>query len=98
MGLAGKLRLSRLFFYNCGMEQFISVEPLTPDHGKAVRSIYLGGIATGNAAFQQTVTDWEEWNAEHLHGYRMVARSKQWAAWRPVSRRLVCRGVAEVSI
>jgi L-amino acid N-acyltransferase YncA len=84
------------------MEQSISIEPLTPDHWNAVRSIYLGGIATGNATFQQTAPDWEEWNADHLRGCRMVARSKQeivgWAALSPVSRRMVYRGVAEVSI
>jgi L-amino acid N-acyltransferase YncA len=84
------------------MERSISIEPLTADHWEAVRSIYSEGIATGNATFQQTVPDWEEWDAGHLQACRLVARSEQeivgWAALSPVSRRAVYRGVAEVSI
>jgi L-amino acid N-acyltransferase YncA len=84
------------------MEHAISVEPLTADHWEAVRSIYLEGIATGNATFQQTAPDWEEWSAGHMPACRMVARSARrivgWAALSPVSRRPVYRGVAEVSI
>jgi L-amino acid N-acyltransferase YncA len=78
------------------------IELLTADHWEAVRSIYLQGIATGNATFQQTVPDWQEWDAEHLPTCRLVARSERetvgWAALSPVSRRPVYRGVAEVSI
>ena len=84
------------------MERSILIEPLTADHWEAVRSIYLQGIATGNATFQQTVPDWQEWDAGHLPTCRLVARSKWeiagWAALSPVSRRPVYRGVAEVSI
>jgi L-amino acid N-acyltransferase YncA len=84
------------------MERSISIEPLTVDHWDAVRSIYLQGIATGNATFQHTVPDWQEWDAGHLPACRLVARSEQeivgWAALSPVSRRPVYRGVAEVSI
>jgi L-amino acid N-acyltransferase YncA len=71
-------------------------------HWDAVRSIYLQGIATGNATFQQAAPDWKEWDAGHLRTCRMVARSEQvivgWAALSPVSSRRVYRGVAEVSI
>src|SRR5882724_3207004 len=84
------------------MERSILIEPLTADHCEAVRSIYLQGIATGNATFQQTVPDWQEWNEGHLPTCRLVARSEReivgWAALSPVSRRPVYRGVAEVSI
>jgi len=84
------------------MERSLSIEPLTLDHWDAVRSIYLQGIATGNATFQETVPDWQEWDAGHLPACRLVARSEQeivgWAALSPVSRRPVYRGVAEVSI
>jgi len=84
------------------MERCILIEPLTADHWEAVRSIYLQGIATGNATFQQTVPDWQEWNAGHLSTCRLVARSEReiagWAALSPVSRRPVYRGVGEVSI
>lgn len=84
------------------MEHPIFIEPLTAEHWEAVRSIYLEGIATGNATFQQTAPDWEEWNAGHMPACRMVARSERqivgWAALSSVSRRPVYRGVAEVSI
>jgi phosphinothricin acetyltransferase len=90
------------FFYNGPMERSLSIEPLTADHWEAVRSIYLQGIATGNATFQQAVPGWEEWDAGHLRTCRTVARSEQdivgWAALSPVSMRPVYRGVAEVSI
>jgi L-amino acid N-acyltransferase YncA len=83
-------------------EGAISIEPLVASHWDAVRSIYLEGIATGNATFQQTAPDWKEWNAGHLPGCRMVARLGQdivgWAALNPVSSRPVYQGVAEVSI
>jgi L-amino acid N-acyltransferase YncA len=88
--------------YNCPMDRPISIEPLVAAHWDAVRSIYLQGIATGNATFQQTAPDWKQWDADHLPECRVVARSGQevvgWAALSPVSSRAVYRGVAEVSI
>jgi L-amino acid N-acyltransferase YncA len=84
------------------MQRSISIEPLIADHWEAVRSIYLQGIATGNATLQQTAPDWEEWNSGHLPVCRLVARSGDeiagWAALSPVSRRPVYLGVAEVSV
>jgi L-amino acid N-acyltransferase YncA len=84
------------------MDRPIAIEPLVADHWDAVRLVYLQGIATGNATFQQTAPGWKEWNAGHLRACRMVARSGQevvgWAALSPASSRLVYRGVAEVSI
>jgi phosphinothricin acetyltransferase len=68
----------------------------------AVRAIYLEGIATGNATFEQTAPEWEKWNAGHLLAARIVARSNGtvlgWAALSGVSSRCVYAGVAEVSI
>jgi|SRR3984957_5160341 L-amino acid N-acyltransferase YncA len=84
------------------MEHPIFIEPLTAEHWEAVCSIYLEGIATGNATFQRTAPEWEEWDAGHLRSCRMVARSEGqivgWAALSQVSTRPVYRGVAEVSI
>ncbi|MGB6943974.1 MAG: N-acetyltransferase family protein [Bryobacteraceae bacterium] len=73
------------------------------DDWPAVRAIYLEGIATGNATFEQTAPDWDKWNAEHLAAVRIVARSSNgdvlgWAALSGVSSRCVYAGVAEVSI
>jgi L-amino acid N-acyltransferase YncA len=80
----------------------ISIAPLTAGHWDAVRSIYLEGIATGNATFQQSAPDWTEWDRAHLPTCRIVAVNQQeilgWAALSPVSSRCVYAGVAEVSV
>ena len=78
------------------------IAPLTPEDWDAVRSIYLEGIATGNATFAQSAPEWDEWDAGHLKTCRLVARSGGgvlgWAALSSVSGRCVYAGVAEVSI
>jgi L-amino acid N-acyltransferase YncA len=81
----------------------IRMEPMLPQDWPAVRAIYLEGIATGNATFEQTPPEWEKWDAGHLPGARIVARSDDgnvlgWAALSAVSNRCVYAGVAEVSI
>jgi L-amino acid N-acyltransferase YncA len=80
----------------------LQIEPLTPEHWPAVRSIYMEGIATGNATFQQTAPEWPEWDEAHLQPCRKVATERNqvvgWAALAPISRRPVYAGVAEVSI
>ncbi len=48
------------------MMQALSIEPLGEEHWDAVRRIYLEGIATGDATFQESAPGWEEWDAEHL--------------------------------
>ncbi|SPE40287.1 GCN5-related N-acetyltransferase [Candidatus Sulfopaludibacter sp. SbA3] len=67
-----------------------------------VRAIYLEGIATGNATFQKTAPDWQEWDSGHLAHSRLVARQDGkvlgWAALSRVSARPVYAGVAEVSV
>jgi L-amino acid N-acyltransferase YncA len=75
---------------------------MRPDDWPAVRAIYLEGIATGNATFEQTAPEWEKWDADHLRppeSWR--ARTGVvlgWAALRAVSGRWVYAGVAEVSV
>jgi phosphinothricin acetyltransferase len=80
----------------------VIVAPLLPEHWPAVRSIYLEGIATGNATFAQTAPDWDEWDAGHLASCRLVALDEGevvgWAALSAVSRRAIYAGVAEVSV
>jgi L-amino acid N-acyltransferase YncA len=76
---------------------------MRPDDWPAVRAIYLEGIATGNATFEQTAPEWDKWDAGHLPAARIVARSADgavlgWAALSGVSSRCVYAGVAEVSI
>ena len=67
-----------------------------------VRSIYLEGIATGDATFETDAPAWEIWNASHLDSGRLVARRGDailgWAALTRVSGRCVYAGVAEVSV
>jgi L-amino acid N-acyltransferase YncA len=85
------------------VESAILIEPLRPEDWPAVRAIYLEGIATGNATFEQTAPEWEKWDAAHLPAARIVARSGAgdvlgWAALSGVSSRCVYAGVAEVSV
>ncbi len=76
--------------------------PMVAGDWPAVRAIYLEGIATGNATFQKTAPEWEEWDAGHLPDCRLVARRSGevagWAALSRVSARSVYAGVAEVSV
>lgn len=80
----------------------VHIEPLRPDDWPAVRTIYLEGIATGHATFEQDAPDWESWDASKLPACRLVARRDTkvvgWAALSRVSSRAVYRGVAEVSV
>lgn len=75
---------------------------MSREHWPAVSTIYLEGITTGNATFEQAAPEWEKWDADHLPYGRLVAFSDGeilgWAALRPVSSRRVYAGVAEVSI
>ncbi len=65
-------------------------------------SIYLEGIATGDATFETAAPEWEQWDAGHLPMCRFVALDAGsvvgWAALSRVSGRNVYRGVAEVSV
>ena len=80
----------------------MNIENLLPEHWEQVKSIYESGIATGNATFQTSAPDWEEWNQSHIQNCRLVAiengRVLGWAALTPVSGRCVYAGVAEVSV
>ncbi len=81
----------------------LTIDPMRPGDWPQVRAIYLEGIATGNATFEQTAPEWDKWDSGHLPGARFVARSDTgdllgWAALSAVSSRCVYAGVAEVSI
>ena len=62
----------------------------------AIASIYLQGIETGNATFQQDVPTCEIWNTGHLAESRIVACCEgqviRWAALSAVSGRCVYAG------
>jgi L-amino acid N-acyltransferase YncA len=86
----------------CRNEQDYSIEPMLDDDWEAVRSIYLEGIATGNATFETQAPGWVTWDSNHRKDCRMVAKVGKevlgWAALSLVSQRACYSGVAEVSV
>lgn len=79
------------------------INTLHPADWPQVRAIYLEGIATGQATFEQHAPEWEAWDRKHLPACRLVAsdgagRVVGWAALTPYSVRAVYAGVAEVSV
>ena len=80
----------------------MEIVELNQNHWEDVREIYLQGIATKQATFQTTASEWEEWDQSHLPGLRYVALIDQsvagWVALSGVSSRCVYAGVAEVSV
>jgi L-amino acid N-acyltransferase YncA len=80
----------------------LTIEAIKASDWAFIRAIYLEGIATGDATFEQTAPDWDRWDAGHLKTCRLVARENSrivgWAALSAVSSRCVYQGVAEVSI
>ena len=78
------------------------IDQMTPNDWDQVRSIYFEGIRTGNATFETDAPSWEKWNEGHLPFARLVMRDEEvvlgWAALSPVSKRVVYRGVVEVTV
>ena len=75
---------------------------MEPHHWNEVKRIYEEGLSTGNATFQTSAPEWEEWDKAHIQTGRLVATENEniigWAALTPVSDRCVYGGVAEISI
>lgn len=74
---------------------------MRPEDWPAVRTIYLDGIAGGNATFETDAPPWETWDAKHLAIPRLVFRDVDvlgWAALTHVSARACYAGVCEVSV
>jgi L-amino acid N-acyltransferase YncA len=80
----------------------LSIVPLEPSHWPAVKRIYEAGIATGHATFETSAPSWDEWDASHLAGHRLVALDGAevvgWVAVSAVSDRCVYGGVVESSV
>ena len=80
----------------------MTITTLLSSHWPAVKAIYEAGLATGNASFQTSAPNWDEWDKAHLTHSRLVALDGDtvtgWAALTPVSGRCVYAGVAEVSV
>jgi len=79
-----------------------TIDKMKPNDWEQMRSIYLEGIATGQATFEAEAPGWEKWDLAHLAEPRLVARAggkvAGWAALSRVSARQVYAGVCEVSI
>ena len=81
----------------------VVVRAMEPADWPAVRTIYEAGIASGNATFETTSPNWDDWDRTHLADHRLAAtdadgRVVGWAALSPVSDRCADVGVAEDSV
>jgi len=80
----------------------VAIRSMTEDDWPAVRAIFEGGIASGDATFETVSPSWEEFDAAHRPDLRFVAivddEVAGWVAAVPFSARAVYRGVAEESI
>jgi len=80
----------------------IVVRPLLKSDWDSVSKIYKEGIATGIATFETECLNWEQWDAKYLSNCRIVAVNKDivvgFGVLAPASKRIVYRGVAEVSV
>ena len=79
-----------------------AIDSMTPDDWEGVHAIYLEGIATNNATFEQSAPDWATWDKKYLAACRLVARTEGrvtgWAVLAAYSARAVYAGVAESSV
>lgn len=76
---------------------------MTPGDWTDVRAIYQAGIDTGNATFETSAPDWEQWDRSHLAEHRIVTLDVTgaitgWTALSPVSDRCAYAGVVEHSV
>ena len=80
----------------------VTLRPLVASDWSVVRTIYVQGIASGDATFETEPPDWDEWHASRLPVGRIVAEQGGhvigFAALSPTSKRTVYSGVAEVMV
>lgn len=80
----------------------VEVRALLPEDWSAVADIYWDGMRNGLATFETELPSWEQWDAAHLPGHRLVAESFDevvgWAALSPASKRRCYAGVVENSV
>ena len=84
------------------MNNNIIIREITEEDYPAVKRIFEEGIKTGNATFQKTAPEWDEWNASKLPYCRLAAvvdgEIAGWIALTPTSKREVYKGINEESI
>ena len=54
----------------------MKIREMRPEDWNDVRRIYLEGIATGIATFQQSAPEYEDWDRGHLADCRLVAEEE----------------------
>lgn len=78
------------------------IRQMTPEDWPAVAEIFQHGIDMGNATFATEPPSWEEWDGNHVQDPRLVAMAGDkmlgWTALSPVSKRVIYRGVVEISV
>ncbi|HEY1914765.1 MAG TPA: GNAT family N-acetyltransferase [Streptosporangiaceae bacterium] len=84
-------------------EATVRTVAMSSEHAAAVLEIYRLGIDEGNATFELTVPDWEDFYNAKLPGHRHVAVDSGgqvlgWVAATRVSRRSAYAGVVENSV
>lgn len=80
----------------------VEIRTMAASDWPAVAEIYRRGLDTGQASFETSVPEYEQWDAGHLPEPRLVAQLDGtlvgWGALSPVSDRCVYGGVAEDSV
>jgi phosphinothricin acetyltransferase len=78
----------------------VTIDAMNAADWPACARIYAEGLDIGT--FEESIPDWQAWDASHLPQPRLVARAGDeilgWAALGPVSQRPCYRGVTENSI
>lgn len=78
------------------------IRKITEADYPAIKRIFEEGIRTGNATFQRTAPEWEDWDASKLPYCRLAAVINSeiagWTALTSTSKREVYKGINEESI
>jgi len=84
------------------LEDAIHIRSFEQRDYEACAKIYQAGLDTGIATFETQVPNWETWNAKFCKECRYVAEAQStvvgWIMLSPFSKRLVYKGVAEVTL
>lgn len=80
----------------------IVIRNITEDDYPSIKRIFEEGIKSGNATFEKTAPEWNEWNKAKLPYCRLAAVTDNeivgWAALSSTSKREVYKGINEESI
>lgn len=84
------------------MNENITIREIAASDYPVIKRIYEEGISSGNATFEKTAPDWQQWDKHKLPFGRVAAVMNNviigWAALSATSSREVYKGICEVSI